>query len=240
MLIQLKLWLKSEQTPMACALNRLARSVLQFELPTFKPFVRLLLSLHLLITGICSSAARIFYWTPLFKGRIQAGGKHLYLYGGMPYVSGPLAIRIGKGARISGQTTFSGRAVSRSDGIEPCLCIGSNVDIGWQTTIAVGTKVIIGDNARLAGRHFLAGYPGHPLNARDRALGLPELDCQCGDIVIEDDVWLATGVSVMAGVRIGQGTIVAAGSVVTHDLPSFVLAAGVPAKIIKSLPRAWH
>ncbi|MDX2321093.1 MAG: acyltransferase, partial [Moritella sp.] len=46
---------------------------------------------------------------------------------------------------------------------------------------------------------------------------------------------LATGVSVMAGVTIGEGTIVAAGSIVTHDLPAGVLAAGIPAKVIKSL-----
>ncbi len=56
-----------------------------------------------------------------------------------------------------------------------------------------------------------------------------------GDIILEDDVWLATGVSVMAGVRIGRGTIVAAGSVVTHDLPAGVLAGGIPAQVIHSL-----
>ena len=64
---------------------------------------------------------------------------------------------------------------------------------------------------------------------------MPELDSQCGDIVLEDDVWLATNVSVSAGVTIGRGTIVAAGSVVTKDLPAFVLAGGVPARVIRSL-----
>ena len=44
----------------------------------------------------------------------------------------------------------------------------------------------------------------------------------------------------MAGVTIGRGTIVAAGSVVTKDLPSFVLAAGVPARIIKSIEEENH
>ena len=49
-------------------------------------------------------------------------------------------------------------------------------------------------------------------------------------------MWLATGVSVMAGVRIGEGTIVAAGSVVTSDLPPGVIAAGMPARVIRALP----
>ena len=68
-----------------------------------------------------------------------------------------------------------------------------------------------------------------------RALGKPDEDSQVGDIILEDDVWLATGVKVMPGVTIGRGTIVAAGSAVTKNLPRFVLAAGVPAKVIKSI-----
>ena len=68
-------------------------------------------------------------------------------------------------------------------------------------------------------------------------MGLPDEDSQIGDIVLEDDVWLATGVTVSAGVTIGRGTVVAAGSVVTKDLPPGVLAAGVPAKVIREISR---
>ena len=82
---------------------------------------------------------------------------------------------------------------------------------------------------------MLAGYPGHPLDARARAAGAADTDEQVGDIILEDDVWLATGVTVIAGVRIGRGTVVAAGSVVTRDLPANVLAAGNPARVIRSI-----
>lgn len=54
-----------------------------------------------------------------------------------------------------------------------------------------------------------------------------------GDIVVEDDVWIGYGAMVMSGVRIGQGAIVAAGAVVTKDVPPYAIAGGVPAKIIK-------
>ena len=107
--------------------------------------------------------------------------------------------------------------------------------MGWQNQIAVGTSVRIGDNVRLAGRCMLAGFPGHPIDAADRALGLADTTDQIGPIVLECDVWLATGVTVLANVTIGQGTIVAAGSVVTRDLPSFVLAGGIPARVIRHL-----
>ena len=89
---------------------------------------------------------------------------------------------------------------------------------------------MIGNNVRIAGDCYLAGYPGHPVDANARAKGLPDTDDQIGDIVLHDDVWLATGVKVMPGVTIGKGTIVAAGSVVTKDLPDYVLAAGSPQK----------
>jgi acetyltransferase-like isoleucine patch superfamily enzyme len=118
------------------------------------------------------------------------------------------------------------------------LEIGDNVDIGWQSQISAGTRIVIGDNVRLAGRCMLAGFPGHPMDAAARAAGAPDTDDQIGDIVLERDVWLATGVTVLAGVRIGQGTVVAAGSIVTRDLPPRVLAAGVPARVIRALDSA--
>jgi maltose O-acetyltransferase len=52
-------------------------------------------------------------------------------------------------------------------------------------------------------------------------------------VIIEDDVWLGRNVVVMPGVRIRKGSIVAAGAVVTRDVPEFKIVGGVPAKIIK-------
>lgn len=54
-------------------------------------------------------------------------------------------------------------------------------------------------------------------------------------IVIEDDVWLGSGAIVMDGVRIGKGSVVAAGAVVTSDIPPHVVAAGVPARVIREI-----
>ena len=54
-------------------------------------------------------------------------------------------------------------------------------------------------------------------------------------VVIGDDVWLGARVTVLKGVSIGKGAIIAAGSVVTRDIPPFSMAGGVPAKVIKRL-----
>ncbi|MCJ8297315.1 MAG: hypothetical protein MJK13_00050 [Pseudomonadales bacterium] len=173
----------------------------------------------------------------MFKSRLAEQCTQLYLYGGMPLIMGPLQIRVGHQCRINGQTTFCGRYNST---VAPWLIIGDNVDISWQTTITVGTQVIIGNNVRIAAKGFLAGYPGHPIDPQDRARGLADTEEQIGAIVLEDDVWLASNVTVLANVTIGAGTVVATGSIVTKDLPAGVLAAGVPAKIIKSLLETNH
>jgi acetyltransferase-like isoleucine patch superfamily enzyme len=53
-------------------------------------------------------------------------------------------------------------------------------------------------------------------------------------IIIEDNVWLAANVNVMPGIRIGEGSVVGAGAVVTKDIPQYSIAVGVPARIIKN------
>ncbi len=230
-----KQWLKQSEHPLARRTLRLAKGLRSLALPAPRLLTVPLYHGWVLTTGVLRNLLRILWWTPLFKGRLDAGGAGLYLYGGLPYVCGPLHITLGEGCRVSGVTTFTGRSAGGPHGERPALVVGSNVDIGWQTTIAVGGRVVLGDNVRIAGRALLAGYPGHPLEADARAAGRADYAHQVGDIVLERDVWLATGVSVMAGVCIGAGTVVAAGSVVTRDLPPGVLAGGVPARVIRPI-----
>ncbi|WP_165251625.1 DapH/DapD/GlmU-related protein [Adlercreutzia sp. ZJ304] len=54
-------------------------------------------------------------------------------------------------------------------------------------------------------------------------------------IHIEDDVWIGSGAIVLPGVRIGRGSVVAAGAVVTKDVPSMTVVGGIPAKPIKRI-----
>lgn len=54
-----------------------------------------------------------------------------------------------------------------------------------------------------------------------------------GDIIVDDDVWIGYGATILSGVHIGQGAVVAAGAVVTKDVPPYAVAAGIPAKVIK-------
>lgn len=70
-----------------------------------------------------------------------------------------------------------------------------------------------------------------PLKAKDRNLGLEK----ALPIVVGDNCWFGANVSVLQGVTIGSGCVIAAGSVVTEDLPDNVVAAGVPAVVKKTI-----
>lgn len=232
-----KQWAKTSDSFLAQLIKTLWLKIKVIEMPNIPLVYKLLYIIHVVLKQTISDVLRIIYYTPLLKSRLKNNPKQLYLYGGLPVVIGSLDIIMGDKVRLAAMTTISGRAVGHEI---PQLLIGDNVGIGWRTSISVGKSIIIGNNVRIAGDCYLAGYPGHPINAKLRALGKPEEDSQVGDIILEDDVWLATGVKVIPGVTIGRGTIVAAGSVVTKDLPSFVLAAGVPARVIKSIKEENH
>jgi acetyltransferase-like isoleucine patch superfamily enzyme len=232
MLHHLKMWIKNKN----CSLSRLILAIINyiryFNFPVIKPIHATLYKLHNIILAIFEYILRVFYRTPLFKTQLKNNPKNLLVYSKIPLLIGPLDISIGDNCRISGHSTISGRSSSK---YKPQLIIGNNVGISWQNELFVGKKIIIGNNVRLAVKVRLVGYPGHPLDATKRAQGLPEEDDQVGTIIIEDDAWIAAGVTIIGNVKIGRGAIVATGSVVTRDIPPWVLAGGIPAKVIKSL-----
>lgn len=228
---QLKQKLKTSQSPMGKSLFSLAKAIRVCDIRYPMVLNKILYTSYVGFRNGFNFILRVLVQTPAFRGRCQRSGKALYLYGGVPFISGPLSITVGDHCRISGQTTFSASAHTN----HPSLIIGSNVGIGWQTTIAVGTTVVIEDNVRIAGKANLFGYSGHPLDAKKRADGEPDDISQIGDIVLKRDCWLGTNCIVKSGVTIGQGAVIASGSVVTKDIPPFVIAAGAPAKVIKTL-----
>lgn len=228
----LRYWFKTSDKPLARSVRLLRRIVLNFELPNLGVIGKLLYTLHCSITHVFGHISRVFYYTPLFKSRLKSQAKRLYLYGGIPAVLGALEIEMGEDVELAARTTLAGRSLSNPT---PLLKVGNEVVIGWHNKISVGSRVILEDKTYLAGGCHLVGYPGHSLDPKARADRLPDSDDQCGEIILKRNVWLGSNVTVLAGVTIGENTVVGAGSVVTKDLPANVLAAGVPAKVIKSL-----
>ncbi|WP_269466255.1 CatB-related O-acetyltransferase [Lactobacillus delbrueckii] len=101
------------------------------------------------------------------------------------------------------------------------------------------SKLSIGNFCSIAeGVTFLVGWD-HPVNNvssypfKVMQCGQSEEAISKGDIVLDDDVWIGYRVTIMSGVHIGQGAVVAAGAVVTKDVPPYAIVGGVPAKVIK-------
>jgi acetyltransferase-like isoleucine patch superfamily enzyme len=233
-------WIRRREDPLAARIYHFIKRVQVVDSPVLPGIHTMLFYAHRTVMGLLSELTRRLFWTPMFRSRLEGSSRRLHIAGGgMPLLSGPVLITMGDDCRLSSAMTISGRGRSA---IHPEFIVGNNVGIGWQTTVAVGRRIVFEDNVRIGGRAFFAGYPGHPTNATDRAAGLPDTEDQIGDIILRRDVWIGTGCTLNAGIEIGAGTIVAAGSVVTKNLPAGVLAGGVPARVIRELKpedRSW-
>lgn len=113
---------------------------------------------------------------------------------------------------------------------------GAQISLGEHAFVNCGcvfldqAAIVIGNYAQIAPGVCLYTV-GHPLDPEARDTGL-----EFGrPITIQDSVWLGGNVVVLPGVTIGEGTVVAAGSVVTRDLPPRVLAAGNPCRVLRPL-----
>ncbi len=111
------------------------------------------------------------------------------------------------------------------------LVIGARCSINSGTSIHADRLIRIGERVRMAPYVHLMDTPFHAITIdRSRAEASP--------IEIEDDVWLCVKSTVLPGVRIGRGSVVAAHSVVNKDVPPGVIVAGVPARVVGEVPEA--
>lgn len=107
--------------------------------------------------------------------------------------------------------------------------VGRNVFINQNCTfydlggLDIADDVMIGPNVSL----ITAGHPLDPAQRRAVTIGRP--------IVIERNVWIAAGATIIGGVTVGENSVVAAGSVVTKDVPANTLVGGNPARVIRSI-----
>lgn len=108
--------------------------------------------------------------------------------------------------------------------------IGENANIGSNSQIFSAAEIKIGKNVLIAAYVYLVGG-GHIYDDPDKPI--IEQGRTASGIEIGDNVWLGAGVKVLDNVTIGEGAIIAAGAVVTDDIPPFAIAGGIPAKVIK-------
>ena len=117
------------------------------------------------------------------------------------------------------------------------IFVGDDVHLGMRPTllathskIVIGDKVIFGPEVIIRGGNHEIDHVGRFVaDIRDNEKR-PESDL---GVVIEDDVWVGTRAIILHGVTVGRGAVVAAGAVVTRNVPPYAIVGGVPARVIK-------
>ena len=110
------------------------------------------------------------------------------------------------------------------------IFFGNNVYANFNLTAVDDVEIIVGNNVLFAPNVTLT-TANHPTAPKLRTKGYQ----YCKKIVIKDNVWICSGAIICAGVTIGENSIIAAGSVVTKDIPANVLAMGVPCKVHREI-----
>ncbi len=113
--------------------------------------------------------------------------------------------------------------------------VGDDVSIGngavflaSESKIIIGSKVMFGPNVTVIGGDHNTSVPGKFMYDIEEKRPGDDLD-----VIFDDDVWVGSGAIILKGVRVGRGSIVAAGSLVRKDIPPYTVVGGVPAKRIK-------
>lgn len=181
--------------------------------------------LHIIKYSIITWIERIY----LKLTNVKIGGGKFYGWCSFYRKNGSV-IRIGKNAKFnysnwSNHIGLNHRCIISTMSSDAELVIGDNLGMS-SSTITCFKKIEIGNKVRIGANCVIADGDFH---LDDPRVGEPK------PIKIKDNVWLGYGVIVMKGVTIGENSIIGMNSVVTKDIPANSIAAGSPAKVVKTI-----
>ena len=143
-------------------------------------------------------------------------------------------VRVGERSMLRAKVLFDRR--------DAALSLGDRTFVG-NSTIVIASRVEIGDDVLIAWGCTIVDHDSHALRFSDRKNDASNwydgkkdwTHVDIKPVTIGNKVWIGLNVIVLKGVTIGEGSVVAAGSVVTHDVAPYVLVAGNPARVIREL-----
>lgn len=150
------------------------------------------------------------------------------------YTKGEKYFSIGKGTSFGKMAVLTAWDKYEGESFVPDVKIGENCDFGDYLHLTCINQITIGNNV-LTGRWVTISDNGHGDTDYNTLLIRPQnrkLSCK-GPVEIGNNVWIGDKASILSGVNIGEGAVIAANAVVTKNVPSYSIVAGNPAKIIK-------
>jgi acetyltransferase-like isoleucine patch superfamily enzyme len=219
-------------TPLLRFVRRAYLAVLWFSIPIPHLLARPIARIYDVGRFVVDWMRRALIAEPLFKARCTRYGRDVHTGIFVHWMYGEGELTVGDGSRVDGRSSFS-FASRFSD--RPRLAIGRRTYVGHACSFAVARSITIGDDVYIAAGCSFLDSPGHPLDPTRRLAKLPPDEDQVRPVVVGDNVWIGTDVMIMPGVTVGEGSVVAARSVVTKDVPPYSLVAGVPARVVRAL-----
>lgn len=177
-----------------------------------------------------------FLYTGYYSRFLHAIGKGTTICPPLTDLRGGEYISIGEYCTIGNDVELTAWDHYKGQTFTPEIRIGNGCTIRKGSHITAINKIIIGDNL-FSGPYVLITDNSHGSGCYEEAGIRPHdrLLQSKGPVVIGDNVWIGEKASIMPGVTIGDGAIIAANSVVTHGIPAYSVAAGCPAKVIKRM-----
>jgi len=132
--------------------------------------------------------------------------------------------------RIEAWDKYGNQAFTPKIEIGDNVCFNTDIHIGCINYISIGNNVLGASRIYITDHHH-----GEPI---PEMMAIPPFKrplISKGAVIIKDNVWIGEGVAIMPGVTIGENSIIATNAVVTKDIPANSIAAGVPAKVIKTV-----
>lgn len=170
--------------------------------------------------------------TGLLSRRCKSWGRYSNIaWGGR--ITNPQFVSVGKENIFLRNTVIS--ATPALFGKDPVIEIGDGCRFGERNHITAVNRITIGSHL-LTGSYVLISDNAHGSSSTDM-LNIPPLErplVSKGEVHIGDNVWIGDKACILAGVQIGNNVIIGANSVVTKDVPDNCVAAGIPAKVIKT------
>jgi acetyltransferase-like isoleucine patch superfamily enzyme len=142
-----------------------------------------------------------------------------------------------KGSENSGITLKDDVFIGRNS-ILSCkggeIILEERANVGFNCEIFSSNRVVIGKDNLIAAYTYIVGGGNYKLERTDIPINQqPDFDGK-GGVTTEEDVWLAAHVVLLDGTKVGKGSVIAAGAIVSSEIPQYSIAGGVPAKVLRN------
>jgi acetyltransferase-like isoleucine patch superfamily enzyme len=226
--------LATSQGGLARMLRWAYRSVNGFAVPAPRIIVKPLLWLFLFARNAYHFFLRVFICEPLFKAYCTNYGQNLHTGCFVHWITGKGDIVIGDNVTLDGKSNIA-FAARFSD--HPTLQIGDYTGIGHNCFFTVGKLISIGRNCLLSGDVTIMDSNAHDTDPAARSAHKPPKPEDVRPVIIRDEVWIGRHCIIFPGVKIGECSVISAGSVVRTHVPPYSVVAGNPAKVMFRLKK---